>query len=158
MALQEFEFRLYKFYKDGKAMIEATRALTECNTLPNCDTTLHDLLIKGWLHGGQTLFADIGEVELRSLFTEVVWLSAAIATRCFKGFESASLDLRCRNRSHESETTDSETVMEGRPLGCPWCHPWFDDLSSKITKESHIEVKQIWTDPEDFPFIGRECF
>jgi hypothetical protein len=147
IALENFEHAVSSSCKNGKVMVEGARALTECNPPPTCDTTLHDLMIEAWLHGGEELFADVGEAELDSFLTEVPWLAAAFATRLFKGFMSEPLQVDCiGGYGCRGEGTDSQTVMSGVHLRCSLCHPWMDDARVEVFKLSYAETKQIWSD------------
>lgn len=77
IALAKFKNALLASRKDGKAMVEAAHALTECSTLaecstwPSCDTTLYDLMIEAQLHGGEDLLVSIGKAEVSNLFTDI---------------------------------------------------------------------------------------
>jgi hypothetical protein len=119
IALENFEHTVSSSCENGKVMVEGARALAQCNPPPTCDTTLHDLMIEAWLHGGEELFADIGEAEFESFLTEVPWLSAAFATRPFKGFKPELLQVDCIDGCGcRGDDIDSLTVMSGAPLRC----------------------------------------
>lgn len=104
MAMQRFRKGLR--CKNGQAMIQAARVLEEIMPLPICDTTLHDLVIRGLDWGGEALFADIGETGVSSLFKEISWLSAALATRVVSILRTESLCGHLTNGSTQSYRLD----------------------------------------------------
>ena len=149
IALENFKNGLLVSHEDGKAMVEATHAVAECNPPPTCDTTLHDLVVKAWLHGGEDLFADVGKAEVLSLFVEVPWLAAPLAALLLEHFEAASLHLSCKNGCREHMPVSTWEVMTGHPMSCIRCHPWIDTLRYKTVKLSHVEVEPLWEEGED---------
>lgn len=137
-ALENFKNGLLVSNEDGKAMVEATHALAECNPPPTCDTALHDLMVKAWLHGGEDLLADIGEAEVLSLMEKVPWLATPLAVLLLKHMNAKSLQLSCNNWHANSERmpVDKWDVMAGQPMGCPQCRPPFDTPDFKNHQRS----------------------
>jgi hypothetical protein len=97
MALERFRRDIVACCKDGKSMIQATRAVEESMPAPICDTALHDIVIRAWDRGGPVLFANIGEAGVSSLFAEIEWLSAALTTRAVSILKIGSPHAHCTN-------------------------------------------------------------
>jgi hypothetical protein len=147
IALAKFKSCLSASYKDGKVMVEGTHALTEARPLPTCDTTMHDIMIEAWLHGGEQLLADIGEAEVSSLFTEATWLSVALAIRMFKGLKADSLRGSCTNGCTHLTRMEPEAVMSGAQVRCGRCNVLIHKAGVK-TKLSKVELKS-WAEFEN---------
>ena len=149
IALAKFKSGLHASYQDGKAMVEATRALTACRPLPNCDTTLHDLMTEAWYHGGEDTFASGDKEEISSLFEEVVWLPVAIAINTLGKLKKNSLRGRCwTGKCTNVKELDSRTVMAGVAVRCGWCQAVYDDKGSEIIKVAYLHMKKsLWEEP-----------
>jgi hypothetical protein len=140
IALAKFKGALATSYKDGKAMVEAAHALTQCIPFPSCDPTLHDLMSEAWLHGGDELFANVGEAEIALLFAEVGWLSVTLASRMLKTSKSDSLRGRCITGCTQLTRMESGTVMAGVTAKCSRC----SGKSGNMSKVSYVEMKSVW--------------
>lgn len=140
IALAKLKSCLSASYKDAKIMVEGTYGVTEARPHPSCDTLLHDLMIEAWLHGGEHLFAEIGEAEILSLFMDVAWLSVALAARMFKSLKSDSLRASCVNGCTYLTRIETETMVTGVSVNCGRCSALLDKSGTK-TKLSKVEVK-----------------
>ena len=149
LALAKFKSGLYTSYKDGKVMVEATRALTACRPLPCCDTTLHDLMTEAWYHGGKDIFASGDEADISSMFEEVVWLPVAVAKHTLKDMNSDSLRGRCTDGCKKVSEVDIWSVMTGIVVRCKYCQAVLgDDEETQIFKLCYFGMKKsIWDEP-----------
>jgi hypothetical protein len=147
IALAKFKSGLHASYQDGKAMVEATRALTACRPLPCCDTTLHDLIIEAWLHGGEATFDNVDDAEIETLYTEEAWLPVALSMRTVKGIKRNMLRGRC---CENVKDLDSWTMMAGIEVKCRYCDSVVGDNKSEIITLSYVSLKKsIWDEPEN---------
>ena len=146
IALAKFKSGLHASYQNGKAMVEATRALTACRPLPCCDTTLHDLIIEAWLHGGEATFDNVDDAEIETLYTEEAWLPVALSMRTVKGIKRNML----RGRCCDVKDLDSWTMMAGIEVKCCYCDSVMGDNKSEIITLSYVSLKKsIWDEPEN---------
>jgi hypothetical protein len=148
VALAKFKAGLVASYKDGKAMVEATRALTASRPLPNCDTTLHDLMTEAWYHGGEDTFASGDEAEISSLFEEVVWLPVAVTLHTLKSLKADMLRGSCADGCNLVRGMDAWKVMTGFVVKCNYCQAVLGGEGTEILKFCHLGMnKSIWDEP-----------
>jgi hypothetical protein len=95
IALARFKKGLVESYTDEDAMVAATRDLGGFLPPPTCDTTLHDLMIEAWIRGGEDLYYEVGEENVSSLFKEMSWLSAGLATRMLERSKTGTICGHC---------------------------------------------------------------
>jgi hypothetical protein len=148
IALAKFKSKLQLYHHDGKVMIAATRALAACRPLPCCDTTLHDLVIEAWLHGGEDTFDNVEDAEIDTLYIDEGWLPRAPAKRAMKGIKRNMLRGRCTNRCKSVKEIDSWTMMAGIAVTCRLCHAVIGDEGTEVITVSHVRLKKsIWDEP-----------